>query len=71
MKVIHPEIAKAIWFNREGLIRFKPGYDGVYGEPLFPTTDEVNELPEVLKIISARKRGKSKRKSQRSLSDFF
>ncbi|MBT3304246.1 DNA helicase UvrD [Candidatus Woesearchaeota archaeon] len=32
---IDAKLAKAIIMNREGKIRVKPGYDGVYGEPLF------------------------------------
>lgn len=34
-KVTHEKIANAIIKSRNGLLRFKPGYDGVYGVPLF------------------------------------
>ncbi len=32
---INPDIAKIIMKNRNGEIKVKPGYDGVYGEPVF------------------------------------
>lgn len=34
-KVVDPKIARAIILNREGKIIIRPGYDGVYGEPVF------------------------------------
>ncbi len=42
IKVSNEKIAEAIMNNREGKIKIKPGYDGVYGEPVF----ENNEKPE-------------------------
>ena len=34
-KTTNEKIAEAIISNREGKIKIKPGYDGVYGEPIF------------------------------------
>ena len=34
LKKINPELAPLIMLNREGKIEVKPGYDGVYGEPV-------------------------------------
>lgn len=34
-KAANEKIAEAIISNREGKIKIKPGYDGVYGEPVF------------------------------------
>ncbi|MBI1974212.1 DNA helicase UvrD [Candidatus Micrarchaeota archaeon] len=38
----HEKIAKAIIDNREGRVRVKPGYDGVYGVPIFGEKEKVS-----------------------------
>ena len=35
-EVVPPKVAAAIVSNREGNVRVVPGYDGVYGAPVFP-----------------------------------
>ncbi|MFH1364872.1 MAG: endonuclease Q family protein [Candidatus Aenigmatarchaeota archaeon] len=55
-KVVDPKLAGAIVDLRDGKIEIKPGYDGVYGKPLFENVPE----KEVVKKV----------RSQKSLSDF-
>ncbi|MBI3412464.1 MAG: DNA helicase UvrD [Candidatus Aenigmarchaeota archaeon] len=42
-KITHEKIASAIIRSRSGLLKFKPGYDGVYGVPLFDGDREVQK----------------------------
>lgn len=56
-KVTDEKIAEAIIKNREGKIKIKPGYDGVYGEPVFDGKIKEEKLEEKHK--------------QKGLSDFI
>lgn len=42
-KVVDPKLANIILMNREGKVKIKPGYDGVYGTPLFEEKKEPNK----------------------------
>ena len=44
-KTANEKIAEAIISNREGKIKIKPGYDGVYGEPIFTDNPIIKEEP--------------------------
>ena len=43
-KATDEKIAEAIIDNREGKIKIKPGYDGVYGEPVFENKIPTNKI---------------------------
>ena len=40
IKATNEKIADAIISNREGKIKIKPGYDGVYGQPIFENNEK-------------------------------
>jgi len=46
IKFTDEKIAKAIIDVREGRIKYAPGYDGVYGEPIFDEKEIIKKLPQ-------------------------
>ena len=42
-KISTPEVADAIIRAREGKVRFRPGYDGEYGTPVFDENENIEE----------------------------
>ena len=61
LKVINEKIADAIIKTREGRVDFIPGYDGVYGKPIFDTFED----------RSMEKRELHEHKEMKSLDDFI
>jgi uncharacterized protein (TIGR00375 family) len=60
-KIVEPRIAEAIVDVREGKMRVIPGYDGVYGQPVFSESEKTMEKQETPRTV----------KKQRSLSEFL
>ena len=58
-KITHEKIADAIIKIREGKVRYKPGYDGVYGKVILDE-NEIIEQPKPVKALT----------DQKSLSEF-
>ncbi len=58
---IPQDLVNIIKWNRNQEIQYSPGYDGVYGIPIFPERDS----------IQATTRTRRHQKKQRSLTDFF
>ncbi len=42
-KIVDEKLANFIMLNREGKIKVKPGFDGVYGKPIFEETIKLNQ----------------------------
>lgn len=61
-KAVDEKLAAAIIKNREGKIKVEPGYDGVYGKPVFDGNGNRRER-ETAETITKRK--------QKGLSEFF
>jgi PHP family Zn ribbon phosphoesterase len=60
-KIVEPRIAEAIVNVRDGKIHVIPGYDGVYGQPVFSESEKPTEKQEKPKAV----------KKQRSLFEFL
>ena len=58
LKCTNEKIADAVIKNRDGKIKIKPGYDGVYGELVFDDAEEKDKK-------------ESKIKKQKSLGEFI
>jgi PHP family Zn ribbon phosphoesterase len=64
IKVTHEKIADSILKMREGTVKFIPGYDGVYGKPIFNEVGNLKNKISGIKIQSSLKEfGKSNNKS--------
>jgi uncharacterized protein (TIGR00375 family) len=74
LKVTTEKVARVIIRNREGKIEVKPGYDGVYGVPMFSEAEREYEGPQVmLEKVPKEKEKKPKVKkdsAQKGLGDF-
>ncbi len=46
LKIVKEKVALAVMRNREGRIKIEPGYDGVYGKPVFSTSLKESALGE-------------------------
>ena len=40
-KAVHEKLAKVIMMNRDGSLRVKPGYDGVYGKVMLEDNERI------------------------------
>ena len=66
LKFTDEKIADAIIKNREGKIKFKPGFDGVYGELVFDETLKEKEISETQQAKT-----KKSENPQKGLGDFI
>ena len=63
-KVVHHKLAEAIIKSRNRQVEIKPGYDGVYGKPIFENADQTKE-PQKKEATSI-----PLKKKQKSLTEF-
>ncbi|MCF7862208.1 endonuclease Q family protein [Candidatus Woesearchaeota archaeon] len=63
-RITDDDFTKIIMNNRLGKIKVKPGYDGVYGEPVLSDNDTDNDSDTVMNSII-------KQKKMKDLTDFF
>ena len=56
-KLTDEKIAHAIIDNREGKVKIKPGYDGVYGEPVFSEMAQAKEKKDEKVHLANRQKG--------------
>jgi PHP family Zn ribbon phosphoesterase len=61
--VVGEKIADAVVRCREGAVKFTPGFDGVYGRPLFEEADRFQPVSETESELKAKDR-------QKTLTDF-
>ncbi|MEM7815564.1 MAG: endonuclease Q family protein [Candidatus Aenigmatarchaeota archaeon] len=69
-KVVDEKIAKAIIDVREGKVEIRPGYDGVYGYPVFEGVERVRKRVNGSKSKKPKGKNKSEKGGQKSLMEF-
>jgi len=67
--VVNPSLASAILTNRAGKVKVIPGYDGVYGRPVFP--DDAQGADEGVSGPQERKAERKACIGQKGLGDFI
>ncbi|MEM5812081.1 MAG: DNA helicase UvrD, partial [Candidatus Aenigmatarchaeota archaeon] len=69
-KVVDEKIAKAIIDVREGKVEIRPGYDGVYGYPVFEGVERFRKRVNGSKSKKPKGKNKSEKGGQKSLMEF-